>query len=87
MCVCKKPWWLKGCIFLLKMMIYQKNIKRFGNLIANLSMIKFFVRIKSYSDKAAHFHNKEMPKVGSNHIYLAKITINTVFKKDKKRCS
>ena len=56
-------------------------------MIANLSMIKFFVRIKSCSDKAAHFHNKEMPKVGSNHIYLAKITINTVFKKDKKRCS
>ena len=67
----------------------SKKYKKIWEFDSKLVYDKVFLktRIKSYSDKAAHFHNKEMPKVGSNHIYLAKITINTVFKKDKKRCS
>ena len=67
----------------------SKKYKKIWEFDSKLVYDKVFLktRIKSYSDKATHFHNKEMPKVGSNHIYLAKITINTVFKKDKKRCS
>ena len=67
----------------------SKKYKKIWEFDSKLVYDKVFLktRIKSYSDKAAHFRNKEMPKVGSNHIYLAKITINTVFKKDKKRCS
>ena len=40
-------------------------------------------KIKSYSDEATVFHNKEMPKVGSNHTCLTVITIGSVFEKDK----
>ena len=43
-------------------------------------------KIKSYKDEATDFHNKEMPKVDSNHACLAVITIDSVFKKDEKRC-
>ena len=34
--------------------------------------------MKSYSDEATEFHNKKMPKVGSNHPCLAVITINSI---------
>ena len=41
------------------------NKKKFGN------------QTKSYGDKATGFHDKEIPKVGSNHTCLAVITIDS----------
>ena len=40
-------------------------------------------KIKFYSDEATDFHNKEMPKAGSNHAYLAVIKIDFALKKMK----
>ena len=47
---------------------------------------KIFLKttIKSYGDKVIDFHDKEMPKAGSNHTCLETITIDSVYKKDKK---
>ena len=39
--------------------------------------------MKSYSDQATDFYNKEMPNVGSNQTCLAIIMIDSVFKKDE----
>ena len=39
-------------------------------------------KIKSLSDEAADFHNKEMPKTDSNNTALAVITIDSAYKKD-----
>ena len=69
-------------------MIYWKNMILLGlksvlilkkNLIANLSTIKknSEIKTKSYCDKATGFHDKEIPKVGSNHTCLAVITIDS----------
>ena len=38
-------------------------------------------KIKSYRDEATNFHNKEIPKVGSNDTCLAVITIDSALKK------
>ena len=35
----------------------------------------FLIKIKSYGDAAADFHDKEILKAGSNHIFLAAIMI------------
>ena len=40
-------------------------------------------KTKSFDDKAADFHDKEMPKAGSNYICFAVITIDSVLKKDE----
>ena len=40
-------------------------------------------KIKSYGDEATDFHDKEIPKAGSNHTSLAKTTIDSVHKKDE----
>ena len=40
-------------------------------------------KIKSYSDEAINFHNKEIPKVGSNYICLAVILIEFFLQKDE----
>ena len=55
------------------------------NLIANLSTIKKFkkTKIKSCSDGATDFHDKEKPKVSSSYTFLAAITIDSALKKDK----
>ena len=39
--------------------------------------------IKSYDDEATDFHNKEMPKAGSNHTCLAVIITDSVIEKDE----
>ena len=38
-------------------------------------------KVKSYGDEATDFHDKEMPKAGSNHTCLAVIMIDSVLKK------
>ena len=40
-------------------------------------------KIKSYGDEATHFHDKEIPKEGSEYTCLAVITIDYVLKKDE----
>ena len=40
-------------------------------------------KIKSYGDEATGFHDKEVPKVGSNHTCLAIISLDSAFKKMK----
>ena len=40
-------------------------------------------KIKLYNDETAHFHNKEMPKAGTDHTCLAVITITSAFKKEE----
>ena len=44
---------------------------------------KNFLKIKiiSYSDEATDSHDKEIPRVGSNYIYLPVTLIGFVFKK------
>ena len=39
-------------------------------------------KMKSYSDEATDFHDKEIPKAGCNHTCLAVITIDSALKKD-----
>ena len=39
--------------------------------------------IKSYDDEATDFHDKEMPKAGSNHTWLAVIMTDSVIEKDE----
>ena len=39
--------------------------------------------MKSYVDEATDFLDKEMPKAGFNHTFLAVITIDSVLRKDK----
>ena len=38
-------------------------------------------KVKSYGDEATDFHDKEMPKAGSNHTCLAVIMIDSVLTK------
>ena len=40
-------------------------------------------KISSYGDEATDFHDKELPKAGSNHTCLAVITVDSALKKDK----
>ena len=41
-------------------------------------------KIKSYGDEATGFHDKEMPKVGSDYTCLAVITRGSALKKNEK---
>ena len=46
-------------------------------------LFKFLeTKIKFYRNEAADFHNKEMPKIGSNQTTSAVSTNGSVFKKD-----
>ena len=38
-------------------------------------------KIKCYGDESTDFHDKEVPKVGSNYTYLAVILIDFFFSK------
>ena len=38
--------------------------------------------MKSNGDEATDFHDKEFPKVGSNHTWLAVINVDSVLKKN-----
>ena len=40
-------------------------------------------KIKSNNDETTDFHNKEIPKAGSNYIYLAVIKVDSTLKKDE----
>ena len=40
-------------------------------------------KAKSYGDEATGFYDKEVPKVDSNHTYLAIISLDSIFKKDE----
>ena len=40
-------------------------------------------KIKSYGDEATDFYDKKMPQVGSNHTYLAVISLYSALEKDK----
>ena len=40
-------------------------------------------KMKSYGDEATDFHDKKMPQVGSNHTYLAVISLYSALEKDK----
>ena len=40
-------------------------------------------KIKLYVNKATDFHNKEIPKVGSDHTSLVVIHVDTALKKDE----
>ena len=42
-------------------------------LVANMSTIEIIlkIKIKSYGDEVTDFHNKEIPKMDSNHNCLA----------------
>ena len=39
-------------------------------------------KIKPHGDKVTGFHDKETPKVGSNHTCLGVISLDSVLKKD-----
>ena len=48
-----------------------------------MSKVKNFeTKIKSYGEEAADFHDKEISKVDSNHIYLAVISLDFALSKD-----
>ena len=55
------------------------------NLIASLSKVNNFVKtkIKSHGDKVEDFYDKEIPKVGSNHICLAEVSLDSALKKNE----
>ena len=44
----------------------------------------FFFENQNKGDKATDFHNKEIPKVGSNHTCLAAISSDSASTKDEK---
>ena len=53
-------------------------------MIANLSIIKILkTKIKFYCDEATNFHDKEVPKVDSNHTFLALIILDYILKKNE----
>ena len=54
-------------------------------MITSLSIIKFFwkSKIKSHGNEVKDFYDKEIPKVDSNHTYLAVITLDSALKKDE----
>ena len=59
--------------------------KEFGcEPIYNKKILK--VKIRSYGNEATDFHNKEIPKVGSNYTCLVLILIDFIFKKDEYYC-
>ena len=62
---------------------FHTDIKK--NLIAKLFIIKHFlkIKIKFYGDEATDFHNKELPKTGSDCTCLAVVMIDLLFKKTK----
>ena len=82
---------LNGCIFWSKMITYWKNIILFGiksalilkkKLTVNLSIIKILkTKIKFYINEVTDFYDKEIPKVDSNHTYLAVINLESALTK------
>ena len=52
------------------------------NLIANLNQTCLKTKVESYGDKVTGFHDKGMPKAGSNNTCLAVVTTDSILKKD-----
>ena len=48
--------------------------------VCNTKFLK--TKIKSFIDEATDFHNKEIPKVNSNHTCLAVINLDSALTKD-----
>ena len=72
---------LNGCVFLLKMMTYQKNKKLFdSNPAYNESFLK--TKIKSHGHEVTDFYYKEIPKMDSNHTSSAVISLDYALIKD-----
>ena len=83
---------LNGCIFLIEdddlLKKYNNICKKLSNsmkkefdskIICNKKLLK--IKIKSDNDEAADFHNKNIPKVGSDYTCLAVILIDFVVRK------
>ena len=52
--------------------------------MTNLSTKTFLItKIKSYGDEATDFQYKEIPKVDTNHTWLAVISLDSALKKDE----
>ena len=75
------------------MMTYWTNIILFGiklllilnkKLITNLFTIKNIWRLKSYSDEATCFQDKEVPKIDFCLTCLAVIPLDSIFKRHEK---
>ena len=49
--------------------------------VYNKKLLK--MKIKSHGDKVKDFHDKEIPKVDSNHTCLVEISLDSAFKKDE----
>ena len=62
---------------------YSTSIKKEfdSKPIYNKTILK--TKIKSYSDESTDFHDKEMPKAGSNYAWLALILIDFFSETDK----
>ena len=70
----------KSNIYLDKVCRYTK--KELDSIPAyNKNFLK--TKIKFYDDEATDFHDKEIPKVGYNHTFLAVTTIYSALKKMK----
>ena len=53
-------------------------------MIVSLSIIHFFEnKVKSHGDEVTDFYTKEIPKVDSNHMCLAIISLDSALKKDE----
>ena len=62
---------------------FSANIKKEfdSEPVYNKKLLK--TKIKSYSDEATDFHNKEIPKAGADCTCLAVITIDSALQKDE----
>ena len=72
-------------------MVYSGKKKKNISLVTKMMIIKYInyskeflkTKIWSYGDEATDFHDKEIPKIGSNYARFAVILIDFVLKKDK----
>ena len=68
----------------------KENRKYFiGSLYVDYNIFLIYYNIflktkkKPYGNKVTEFYNKEIPKVNSNHTYLAVISLDSALKKDE----
>ena len=84
-----------ACIFWLRMISYQKNIKLFEIKSIAISKKEFDngqwpasndgflkLKIKSHGDEVTGFYNKKIPKLDSNHTCVSAIGLAYSLKKD-----
>ena len=66
--------------------LFHVKLEFMSNILSMISVYKKFflkTKIKSFGDAAAEFHNKEIPKVGFNHTWVAVISLDPALKKDE----